>query len=88
MHKLILSAHADKNLDKLRKKDKTNFDIVFHHFEKLTQNPKFYGKPLRSNLAGLWSCRAGDFRIVYEIEESKLLVFVVGIGHRKDIYDN
>ena len=54
----------------------------------MSENPKFYGKALKSNLSGLWSCRAGDFRIVYEIRENEFVVFVIGIGHRKDIYDN
>ena len=87
MYQLILSNKAEKSLDKLKKKDKKNFEIVIKHLENLTQNPKFYGKPLKSNLAGLWSCRAGDFRIIYQIEESKLIVIVITIEHRKSVYD-
>ena len=86
MYNLILSNNAEKKLDKLKKKDKKNFDIIIQHLENLAQNPKFYGKPLRSNLAGLWSCRAADFRIIYEIEDDKLLVIVIEIEHRKSVY--
>lgn len=87
MYNLILSKKAQKKLEKLKKKVKKNFEIAIWHLENLAQNPKFYGKPLKSNLTGLWSYRAGDFRIIYEIEENKLLVIVVEIEHRKSVYD-
>lgn len=67
MYLLIISFRAEKKLDKLKKRDKKNFDVIVKHLENLTKDPKFYGKPLVSNLAGLWSYRAGDFRILYEI---------------------
>ena len=87
MYSLILSKRSEKKLEKLKKKDKRNFEIAVKHLENLTQNPKFYGKPLTSNLAGLWSYRTADFRIIYEIEENKLIVIVIEIEHRKNVYD-
>ncbi|MBI2659709.1 type II toxin-antitoxin system RelE/ParE family toxin [Candidatus Woesearchaeota archaeon] len=87
MFKLILSDKADKKLEKLKKRDKNNFEIIVKHLENLTQNPKFYGKLLTGDLAGLWSYRIADFRIVYEIEENRLIVFVIEIEHRKSVYD-
>ena len=87
MYNLSLSNKAEKKLEKLKKKDKKNFEIAIRHLENLTQNPKFYGKPLKSNLAGLWSYRTADFRIIYKIEEDKLLVIVIEIEHRKSVYD-
>ena len=87
MYILILSKKAEKKLEKFKKRDKKNFEIIVKHLENLTQNPKFYGKPLTSNLAGLWSYRTADFRIIYEIEENKLIVFVIEIEHRKSVYE-
>ena len=87
MYNLFLSNKAKKKIDKLKKKDKNNFEIVIQHLENLTQNPKFYGKPLTSNLVGLWSYRTANFRIIYEIKEEKLIVFVIEIEHRKSVYD-
>lgn len=87
MYNLILSNQAEKKLDKLKKRDKKNFEIIMRHLENLTQNPKFYGKPLTGNLVGLWSYRTADFRIIYEIEENKLIVFVIEIEHRKNVYE-
>jgi mRNA interferase RelE/StbE len=36
--------------------------------------------------AGEWRVRTGDYRIIYEIHDGELLVLVVAIGHRRDIY--
>jgi len=87
MHKLIFAKHVEKMLEKLRKKDKKNFETIIKHLENLTQNPKYFGKPLTNNLAGLWSYRSSQFRIIYQIEENDLLVFVIEIEHRKNVYD-
>jgi mRNA interferase RelE/StbE len=37
--------------------------------------------------AGEWRVRTGDFRIIYEIQDQQLLVLVVKIGHRRDVYE-
>ncbi|SPF45918.1 Addiction module toxin, RelE/StbE family [Syntrophobacter sp. SbD1] len=49
-------------------------------------DPREFGDPLKSNLAGLWKYRVGDFRIVAEIREEELLVLVVRVGHRSKVY--
>jgi len=53
--------------------------------EKLKSNPEL-GKPLTGNLSGLWSLRTGKYRILYEIIKNQLLIYVLNIGHRKNIY--
>lgn len=50
-------------------------------------DPRAFGKPLRSRLAGLWRYRVRDYRIICRIEDNVLCVLVVRIGHRKDVYD-
>jgi mRNA interferase RelE/StbE len=37
---------------------------------------------------GVWRARTGDYRIVYEIRDQELLVLVVALGHRRDVYRN
>lgn len=49
-------------------------------------NPKDDGKPLAGNLLGLWRYRSGDYRILTQILDDKLIVLVVKISHRKDVY--
>lgn len=45
------------------------------------------GKPLQLTLKGLRSWRTGDFRLVYRVVEERIEVFIVAIGHRREVYD-
>jgi len=45
------------------------------------------GKPLHGELAPFWSYRVGDYRIVYEIRDDELVILVVMVGHRREIYE-
>lgn len=49
-------------------------------------NPRTYGKALSSNLSGLWRYRIGDYRVIAEITDDKLIILAVKIGHRSKIY--
>ncbi len=51
----------------------------------LAEDP-YSGKALTGSYRGLWRYRIGDYRIVYSIEKHRLVVFVLRIRHRKDIY--
>lgn len=48
--------------------------------------PRRLGKALKADLAGLWRYRFGDYRILCQIKDAELLVLVVAIGHRRDVY--
>ncbi|UTD03491.1 type II toxin-antitoxin system RelE/ParE family toxin [Treponema socranskii subsp. buccale] len=49
-------------------------------------NPRSRGKALTSNLSGLWRYRIGDYRILCRIHDDKLIITVIGIGHRSTVY--
>jgi len=51
------------------------------------ENPRFQGKALTGNLSGNWRYRVGNYRIIAKIEDDKILITVVDIGHRRQIYD-
>lgn len=52
-----------------------------------SDNPRVFGQSLSGNKVGLWRYRVGDYRIICRIEDDTLVVFVVGVGHRKEIYE-
>lgn len=52
----------------------------------LIANPRRVGKPLRGDLAGLWSARKGTYRVLYRINEDRGEVIVVRVDHRRDAY--
>jgi mRNA interferase RelE/StbE len=51
---------------------------------RLTENPTDFGKPLRHTKEGLWSLRAGDWRVIYKIDGTEVLI--LRIGHRREVY--
>jgi mRNA interferase RelE/StbE len=49
-------------------------------------DPRRVGKALKADLAGLWRYRVGDYRILCQIRDRELVVLVVAVGHRREIY--
>lgn len=52
----------------------------------LLDRPRVVGKPLRGELAGIWSARRGTYRVLYRLLEESNEVVVLGVQHRKDAY--
>jgi mRNA interferase RelE/StbE len=49
-------------------------------------NPRQFGKLLHGDKGEFWSYRVGDYRIISLIEDKKLVVVVVSVGHRRNVY--
>ncbi len=52
-----------------------------------TEDPRTFGKPLKGDLKGLWRYRVADYRLICSIQDQRLVVLVLKVGHRRDIYD-
>lgn len=73
----------------LRKIDRTWQLRLLTYLEEIAElpDPHVRGKPLRSNLGGLWRYRVGDYRLICQLRNDVLIVYVVKIGHRRNVYD-
>ena len=49
-------------------------------------NPRLHGKGLSSDKKGIWRYRIGDYRLLCQIFDERLIILVVDVGHRKEIY--
>lgn len=79
------SANAQKSLAKLPKKD---FERIKEKIEGLcTGQPNLDIKKLSVSKRDLYRLRVGKFRVIYSIEHKQLIIHVVAVGPRKDIYD-
>lgn len=80
------SAHALKQLKKIDRP--VAMRIIDYLENKVAQldEPRQLGKALQGQLANLRRYRIGDYRVIVEIQDEELVVYVVKIGHRKDIY--
>jgi len=81
---------------------KYSLDFCFKYFDKLSKDEKMAilrfienriapfphetGKPLKGSLKGLWSARKGIHRVIYKIDNTEVVILVVKISHRKDVY--
>jgi len=77
-------------LHELQKLDRQAQKDIIAYLEKRIAtrlDPRRFGKPLKANPAGLWRYRVREYLILCQIKDRMLLVLVVSVGHRKDIYD-
>ena len=84
--KVNLSKSATQELHKLS--SVLQNDILKYLRERIatSEDPRRFGKPLSYDKHGLWRYRIQDARVVCKIYEDELLVLVVRVGHRKDVY--
>lgn len=74
----------------LKKLDKYTAALILGWVRKNLEgcsDPRRHGKPLTANRSGQWRYRVGDHRIIAEIEDGRVVILVLSIGHRRDIYD-
>ena len=70
----------------IRKQDKRIQRQIINNIRELAEKPRPQGCKKSQCYRGLYRIRSGNYRIVYTIREKKLLIFVVRVAHRKDIY--
>jgi len=81
-YSLKIKRSALKELHRLDKQDRLR---IVEAIDKLCENPHV-GKLLKGEFSGLRRVRVGAFRIVYEINEGEVLVLILRVAQRKDVY--
>ena len=51
-------------------------------------DPRVHGKGLTANRSGQWRYRIGDYRLICMIEDDRLVILALTVGHRSEVYDN
>ena len=61
---------------------------VFDELDEIAklEDPRSRGKALTGNLAGVWRYRVGDYRILCDINDGRLVILVVDVAHRREVY--
>lgn len=81
-YKLEVTRSARKAIEKL---PKAYIKAVTETIQSLSEDPRPIGHTKLSGLPG-YRVRVGVYRIIYEIKDDVLVVIVIGVGHRKDVY--
>lgn len=79
---------SEKAVRALRKMDKQTARRIRDELSEIAklEDPRSRGKVLTGNLAGVWRYRVGDYRILCDIEDGRLVVVVVDVAHRREVY--
>ena len=81
-YSLKIKQSAFKELKRLGKKDRNR---IVEAVDQLAEQPHA-GKLLKGGFSGLRRIRIGSYRIIYEINEGEVLILVLRIAHRKEVY--
>lgn len=83
--RVVFTDNAEKQFLKLDKPIQKQIQKFILKLQTL-ENPRERGKALVGNLIGFWRYRVGDYRLLCRIIEQELIISVVEIGHRREIY--
>lgn len=86
-YKVVYSKKAEKQLKKLDKFISRRIVSWIDRNLDGRENPYFQGKGLEGTLHNLWRYRVGNYRILAKIDSNKIIILIISIAHRKDIYN-
>lgn len=85
MYKIEFSNLAGKELEKIYRADRKLYSRFITAIESLKTDP-FQGKSLKGKLKGDYSLRIGECRVIYTIYKEKLIIYIIDLGHKREIY--
>ena len=80
---------TDRAEKQLKKRDRHTAAMLMGWMRKNLEgceNPRQHGKALTANRVGQWRYRVGDYRLIAEIKDEEIIILILAIGHRRDIY--
>ncbi|MBF0132894.1 MAG: type II toxin-antitoxin system RelE/ParE family toxin [Magnetococcales bacterium] len=82
-YRVSIPGRVQKQIDKLPRNIWLRVRPVI---DQLENNPRPHGAKKLSGFPDIWRIRVGDYRLLYTIEDDRLIVLVIRIGHRREIY--
>ena len=82
--------YSQRAVKDLKKLDRYTAGLLLGWIEKNLvncENPRLHGKGLTANRSGQWRYRVGDYRILADIQDEKIIILILEVGHRREIYD-
>ena len=85
-YKVEFSPEGEKAFEKLDNSVATRIKNWLNNNLEGCENPRYKGRALTGNLASYWRYRVGDYRIIADIQDDKIVILVVDVDKRSDIY--
>jgi mRNA interferase RelE/StbE len=77
---------AEKQINRLARSAQKAIQRFLRERLSTCVNPRQWGRALQGERRGLWRYRVGDYRLICEIQDEKIVVLILEIGRRKDLY--
>ena len=83
--RIEIDKDVQRSMKKLDKQIARRIVAKLHEISQL-EDPRSMGKGLTGNLSGVWRYRVGDYRILCDINDGRLVILVVDVAHRREVY--
>ena len=84
--RIEITRTAEKQITKLDRTAQNSILTFIHDRLKVADDPRHLGKALHGEKRGLWRYRVGDYRLICDIQDGRITIVVLELGHRKDVY--
>jgi mRNA interferase RelE/StbE len=84
--KISFDKRAEKQFAKLS--EGVRLQVAEYLYQRVAEqpDPRRLGKALTGELKGFWRYRVGDYRIICELRDRELLILIIEVGHRREVY--
>lgn len=83
MHEVYLEQAAERDLRRLSAED---FNRIIPHIKALGENPRPSGCRKITGSRSDWRIRVGDYRVIYEVDDTTMVVRIMRVRHRREVY--
>ena len=86
MWNIVFEDGAKQDLKKLGSAEQIRISVAIAERIAVRDNPRTLGEALTGRFKGLWKYRVGDYRVIGNIEDYRVLILIVKIGNRREVY--
>ena len=83
MHRLEITRKARQQLERLPSQARSRVETAI---QRLAANPRPPGSIKMADMKNGWRIRVGTYRVIYEVHDDVLVVVIIRVGHRRDVY--
>ena len=87
MYRVETTSRFDREFRKLDRYTQKMIAAWIDKYLEECDDPRVHGKGLTANRSGQWRYRIGDYRLICEIEDNKLVILALTVGHRSEVYE-
>ena len=84
--RIEITRTAEKQIAKIDRTAQKSILKFLHDLLRRADDPRLWGKALSGEKRGLWRYRVGDYRLICDIQDERITILVLELGHRKDVY--